>query len=77
MIFGNFTKFLREYEEYWKDDKSISTKIELMIKRTKEIKEDSFDVLKEKFTYIKVDGFELPVKIEDEEEVKTELKKSA
>lgn len=77
MIFGNYTKFLREYEEYWKDDKAITQKIELMIKRTKELNENSFDVLKEKFTYIKVDGFELPVKIEDEEEIQQEVKKSA
>lgn len=69
MIFGNYTKFLREYEEYWKDDKAITTKIELMIKRTKDLNSGSFDVLKEKFTYIKVDGFELPVKIEDENEI--------
>lgn len=77
MIFGNYAKFLREYEEYWKDDKSITKKIELMMKRTKELTSSSFDVLKEKFTYIKVDGFELPAKIEDEKEVNEELKKSA
>lgn len=76
MIFGNYTKFLREYEEYWKDDKSIITKLELLKKRTKELNDSSFDVLKEKFTYIKVDGFELPVKIEDETEVQNEVKKS-
>lgn len=77
MIFGNYTKFLREYEEYWENDKAIRTKIELMIKRTKELNSGSFDVLKERFTYIKVDGFELPVKIEDENDVQEELKKSA
>lgn len=77
MIFGNYTKFLREYEDYWKDDKAITKKIELIIKRTKELTSNSFDVLKEKFTYIKVDGFELPVKIEDEDDVQDELKKSA
>lgn len=77
MIFGNYTKFLREYEEYWENDKAIRTKIELMVKRTKELNSGSFDVLKERFTYIKVDGFELPVKIEDENEVQEEVKKSA
>lgn len=77
MIFGNYTKFLREYEEYWKDDKSITQKIETMIKRTKELNEHSFDVLKERFTYIKVDGFEVPVKIEDAGDVENEVKKSA
>lgn len=77
MIFGNYTKFLREYEEYWENDKAIRTKIELMIKRTKELNSGSFDALKERFTYIKVDGFELPVKIEDENEVQEEVKKSA
>lgn len=77
MIFGDYSKFLREYEPYWENDKAITKKIELMIKRTKELNSGSFDVLKEKFTYIKVDGFELPVKIEDENEVQEEVKKSA
>lgn len=77
MIFGNYTKFLREYEQYWEKDKAIKKKIELMVKRTKELNSGSFEVLKEKFTYIKVDGFELPVKIEDEDEVQEEVKKSA
>lgn len=77
MIFGDYNKFLREYEEYWENDKAIRTKIELMVKRTKELNSGSFDVLKERFTYIKVDGFELPVKIEDENEVQEEVKKSA
>ena len=42
---------------------------------TRELNDKSFDVLKEKFTYITVDGFEMPVKIEDKEEAKKEIKK--
>lgn len=76
MIFGNYLKFLREYEEYWQDDKVIAKKIELAVERTKELTKSSFDVLKERFTYIKVDGFELPVKLEDEKEVTTEVQKN-
>ena len=41
-----------------------------MIENTRALNDNSFDVLKEKFTYITVDGFEMPVKIEDKAEVK-------
>lgn len=69
MISGNFMSFLRENEEYWQEDKAIVKKLELLFTRTKEINESSFDVLKEKFVYLKVDGFELPVKIGDKDDV--------
>ena len=69
MISGNFMAFLRENEEYWQEDKAIVKKLELLFTRTKEINESSFDVLKEKFVYLKVDGFELPVKIGDKDDV--------
>ena len=46
------------------------SEIEKMIENTRALNDKSFDVLKEKFTYITVDGFEMPVKIEDKAEVK-------
>lgn len=83
MIYGDYKNFLKEYGKYydWEKDKGIKKKIELMIERTKELNESSFDVLKANFTYIKVDGFEMPVRLEDEKEVQNEVdvreKKSA
>ena len=76
MIFGDYVKFLAEYEDALNldENKNIKKKIELMIERTKDLNAESFDCLKTKFTYIKVDGYELPVKIEDEEEIKKQLK---
>ena len=53
-----------------KENKHIKDKIEKMIENTRALNDKSFDVLKEKFTYITVDGFEMPVKIEDKAEVK-------
>ena len=75
MIYGDYLKFLKENEDYWVDNKRIKKKIERMIQQTKELTDKSFDALDVKFTYIKCDGFEMPVKILDEEEVKTEVDK--
>lgn len=75
MIYGDFKAFLKEYEPYIEGDERIKQKIQTMIQRTKELNVDSFDVLKEKFTYLKIDGFEMPIKIEDEEEVSKEIEK--
>lgn len=73
MISGNYMSFLRETEEYWKEDKAIVKKLELLFQRSKELNESSFDVLKEKFIYLDVDGFELPVKIEDKNVIVEEV----
>jgi hypothetical protein len=77
MIFGDFRKFLEIYQEEldMKENANIRKKVELAIERSRELNEHSFDVLKEKFTYITVDGFEMPVKMEDEVEVKEEVSK--
>ena len=48
-----------------------------MIDQTRELNDKSFDILKEKFTYITVDGFEMPVKIEDKEDAKEVIKKES
>ena len=79
MIFGDYVRFLAEYEDALNldENKPIRKKIEQMIERTKDLNADSFDCLKTKFTYIKVDGYNLPVKIEDEEEIKKQLKNVA
>ena len=77
MVYGNFRAFLENFSEELEmsENKHIKAKIQRMIDQTRELNDKSFDVLKEKFTYITVDGFEMPVKIEDKEEAKKEIKK--
>ena len=70
MIFGDYKQFIEEYQDYM-DDYDF-TKVEEMIKKTKELKEDSYEILEKKYDYLKVDGFEIPQKIEKEGEVKKE-----
>lgn len=62
MIYGDYKKFIEEYGEYADD---CIEKIEQMIEVTKELKRNSFDCLESKFTYLNVDGFTIPAKIED------------
>lgn len=65
MIYGDYKKFIEEYGDYM-DDNQIS-KIERMLERTKDLKADSFKVLEQKYTYIEVDGFTIPTKLDKEE----------
>lgn len=67
MIYGDYKKFLEEYGEYADD---CIEKIEQMIEVTKELKKDSFDCLENKFTYLNVDGFTIPTRIEDSDNSK-------
>lgn len=75
MIYGNLREFIKEYADQLEKDenKAIRMKLHNAIELTKNIKADSFDTLKTKFTYLKVDGFELPVKIDDVKDVKKEV----
>ena len=70
MIYGQWTTFLKEYEETWQKIPYIVAKLQIARDQTKALTENSFDVLKEKFVYLSVDGFEVPVKIEDADEVR-------
>ena len=75
MVYGDFRAFLENFSEEleMKENSHIKAKIQKMIDQTRELNDKSFDVLKEKFTYITVDGFEMPVKIEDKEEAEKEV----
>lgn len=75
MVYGDFRAFLENFSEEleMKENSHIKEKIQKMIDQTRELNDKSFDVLKEKFTYITVDGFEMPVKIEDKEEAEKEV----
>lgn len=66
MIFGNYKKFIEEYGQYM-DDGDFK-KVELLIQRTKEIKESDYNFLEQHYDYIEVDGFKLPERIIDTEE---------
>lgn len=65
VIYGNYKTILQEYEKY-DIPEYIYDKCDKLIEQTKMIKNDTFDVLKRKFIYIDVDGFQVPQKIEDE-----------
>lgn len=66
MIYGDYRKFLKDYEEYISDD--MLEKLERKIEESKAIKEDSFSSIEKKFTYLEVDGIVLPQRIDDGED---------
>ena len=59
-----------------KENANIRAKVERAIEQTKELNSHSFDILKEKFTYIDVDGFQMPVKVEDKKDVENTVEKN-
>lgn len=65
MIYGDYNSFIEEYGDYM-DDYQLD-KIKKMIEVTKELKKDSFKCLEQKYTYIEVDGFTIPKKLETTE----------
>lgn len=80
MVFGDFRAFLDRYSEEldMEENAPIRNKIKKAIERTKELKtEELSDTLKTNFTYLKVDGFELPVKMDEVEESDKEKIKAA
>lgn len=58
LVFGNYRDFIHEYEDYL--DENIINKIERKINETKGFNQAMVEKLSPKFTYINVDGFELP-----------------
>jgi hypothetical protein len=63
LIYGDYQTFMREFDGYIED--SMIEKLERKIEATKSIKEDSFEILEKQFTYLEVDGVNLPEKIEE------------
>lgn len=78
MIYGDFRAFLDMFAEEldMKENANIRAKVERAIEQTKELNYHSFDILKEKFTYIDVDGFQMPVKVEDKKDVENTVEKN-
>lgn len=73
LIYGDYKKFLEEYGEYADD---CIEKVEEMIEITKELKRESYDFLEKKYTYLQVDGFTIPSKIDMPEKEKKEMLES-
>ena len=67
LIYGDWTKFLDEYSDYMDEDdpicESIISKLERRKNETRDIVNDIKNALEPKYTYIEVDGFELPKKV--------------
>lgn len=76
MIYGQWTTFLRENEDTWQKIPYIVSKLQIARDQTKSLTNNSFDKLKEDFVYVSVDGFKVPMKIEDAKEI-TEKKENA
>lgn len=70
MVFGNFKEFLEYYGDCLDEDNEVLEvaydKVDRMIEDTKLLNSSSFEALDTKITYLEVDGFTVPVKIEEE-----------
>ena len=67
MIYGSYTDFLKEYQDYILDDR-IFEKLQYAIQQTKSLAPDSFDMLNPEFIYIKSDSAEYAKIIEKDDE---------
>lgn len=71
MVFGNFKEFLEYYGDCIddEDNEALNTaydKIDKMIEDTKLINSSTFDALDTQITYLEVDGFSVPTKLEED-----------
>lgn len=66
-VYGNYAKFIEEYDKYIDDLGYIYPKLELKIHLTKTINSESFKILNPEFTYLEVEGFPLIEKISEDE----------
>lgn len=67
MVYGDYSQFLEEYEEYISDD--LYDKLQRKLDMTKNLTPESFDAIKKEFTYIDVNGFENVKKMESTTEM--------
>lgn len=65
LVYGKYKEFMSIYEEDIPDD--MWDKLQRKIEETKAMTAASFDPLQTEYTYLEVDGFKLPRKIEEEE----------
>lgn len=68
-VYGEYSKFLEEYDEYISKDEDLCNrlydKLERAIERTENLTKDSFDALVKEFTYIDIEGVDNVSKVED------------
>lgn len=62
LCYGNFKKFVEDYQDYMEDD--ILTRLETKINLTKNINKESFSALDVHFEYLDIDGIELVMPME-------------
>lgn len=72
MCYGNYQKFLDIYGKYLEDDDPIWDKIEHRIEDTKKLRQQDYDPLVVEFTYLDIDGFEVPQRLTNDETESTE-----
>lgn len=56
MCYGNYSQFLEEYEDYIPDE--MYEKLEKKVEMTNNLTPESFEAIKQQFTYVEVEGFE-------------------
>lgn len=62
MCYGNYSKFLDEYEGYIPDE--LYDKLEKKLDMTSKLTPETFDAITKQFTYLDVNGFDEPQKLE-------------
>lgn len=73
MFHGEYKKFMEDYSEYISD--GLIDKYQAQIEESKKIKESTYDAFNTEFTYLEMDGFVLPQKVEIQEEEVSEEEK--
>lgn len=67
MVYGQYSQFLNEYDEYINEDSPLYEKLERKVQQTKDLTKESFDALTKEFTYLEVEGVETVEKVEVEQ----------
>ena len=69
MVYGEYNQFLNEYDEYMSEDVSnrLYQKLEQKIQDTKNVTEETFDMLRKQFTYLDMKDVALPEKVQTNE----------
>lgn len=70
MFHGEYKQFMTDYADYISD--ALIDKYQAQIEETKKVKETTFEAFDTEFTYLEMDGFVLPQKIEIPQEEETE-----
>ena len=69
MCYGQYSKFLEDYDQYITDDMGIYFKLEKKVDMTNNLTPESFDAIKKEFTYLDIDNVDDVEKMELEHQV--------